>query len=162
MTLLMSAPTWLLAIVFLLFVLAAIEDMWRLRIHDWVSAGIAVGAFVAIALDGPIVGLWENLLLFSLILAIGTLIFALGLLGGGDIKLLAASALWVDLDHGWKMLVAVALAGGVEMLIVTVIRYLPWPDSWRERGALLRRGEAIPYALAIGVGFAGISWVARL
>ena len=54
MNLLASAPGWLAAILFLLLLLAALEDGWRLRISDWISAAIAVAAFVALALAGPV------------------------------------------------------------------------------------------------------------
>ncbi|MGI8932146.1 MAG: A24 family peptidase, partial [Sphingomicrobium sp.] len=141
MTLLASAPTWLATILALLFVAAAIEDMWRLEIEDWLSGGVAIAAFVAVAVDGPIVGLWQNLLLFGFVLGGGILLFARGAMGGGDIKLLAASALWFDLSQGWKMLVAVAIAGGLETLAIMAFRLAPWPAAARSRVALLRRGE---------------------
>jgi hypothetical protein len=32
--------------------------------------------------------------------------------GRGDIKLLAACVLWIDLSGGWKLLVAIAISGG--------------------------------------------------
>ena len=110
MTLLASAPAWLAIVLALLLLAAALEDMWRLEIANILSGGVAIAAFVAVAIDGPIIGLWQNLLLFAAVLAVGTLLFARGVMGGGDIKLLAAGALWFDLSQGWKMLVAVALA----------------------------------------------------
>jgi prepilin peptidase CpaA len=73
-------------------------------------------------------------------------------MGGGDVKLLAACALWFNLDQGWKMLVAAAIAGGLETLIVMIVRALPWPSSIRKRLAVLQRGEGIPYGVAIGAG----------
>ena len=110
---------------------------------------------------GPIVGLWQNLLLFALVLGGGMLLFNRGVMGGGDIKLLAASALWFDLSHGWKMLVAVAIAGGLETLAIMALRLAPWPDAARKQLALLRRGEDIPYGVAIGAGVVLMSCWAR-
>lgn len=161
MNLTASAPVWLAIIVAFLFVAAALEDMWRLEIEDWLSGGVAVAAFVAVAVDGPIVGLWQNLLLFALVLGAGTLMFNRGVMGGGDIKLLAASALWFDLSLGWKMLVAVAIIGGLETLAIMALRLAPWPDVARKQLALLRRGEDIPYGVAIGLGVALIAWWVR-
>ena len=152
MTLLASAPDWLAALLLVFLILAALEDLWRLEINDWVCAAIAGGAFLAVAIDGPAGELWQNLLLFSLLLGVGTLLFVRGWMGGGDVKLLAACALWFNLDQGWKMLVAVAIAGGVETLIVMMVRALPWPSSIRKRLAVLQRGEGIPYGVAIGAG----------
>src|SRR5262245_10398203 len=127
MTLLASAPNWLAAFFLLLLILAALEDLWRLEINDWVCGAIAAGAFLAVAMNGPAGQLWQNLLLFALVLGIGTLLFVRGWMGGGDVKLLAACALWFNLDQGWKMLVAVAIAGGLETLLVMLLRALPWP-----------------------------------
>ena len=160
MTLAASAPMWLAILVGLLFVAAGLEDMWRLEIEDWLSGGVAVAAFVAVALDGPIVGLWQNLLLFAVVLGAGLLLFQRGVMGGGDIKLLAASALWFDLSLGWKMLVAVAIAGGLETLAIMALRLAPWPAAARANIAALRRGEEIPYGVAIGAGVVLIGcWV---
>jgi prepilin peptidase CpaA len=152
MTLLASAPDWLAALLLFLLLLAAAEDLWRLQIDDWLSGAVAVGAFLALAMDSLIAGLWQNLLLFSLVLGLGTLLFVRGWMGGGDIKLIAASALWFDFDQGWKMLVAVAIAGGLEAVAVMLLRLLPWPISLTKKLAVLRRGEAMPYGVAIAAG----------
>jgi prepilin peptidase CpaA len=161
MILLASAPTWLAAIFFLLLLLSALEDLWRLEIADWFSGGVAVGAFLALAMDGVAAGIWQNLLLFAGVLGLGTLMFVRGWMGGGDIKLLAASALWFNLDYGWKMLVAVAIAGGLEALAVMLLRLLPWPRSMRPKLAVLRRGEQLPYGVAIAIGVTFIGLAAR-
>jgi prepilin peptidase CpaA len=159
MTLLATAPAWLAALLFSFLILAALEDVWRLEINDWVCAAVAAAAFLALAMNGPAVHLWQNLLLFAAVLGLGTLLFVRGWMGGGDVKLLAACSLWFDLDQGWKMLVAVAIAGGLETLIVMLLRALPWSPSLRNRLAVLRRNDGIPYGVAIGLGVAliGIS-----
>ena len=161
MRLLAVAPDWLAAILLLLLIVAAIQDAWRLRISDWISGLIAIGAFVALAIDGPVSGLWQNLLLFAAVLAIGTFMFGRGWMGGGDIKLLAASSLWFNLTDGWKMLVAIALAGGVETLVIMIVRRLPWSDDKRAKALLLRRGGPIPYGIAIALGVALMGWWSR-
>ena len=154
MTLLTSAPDWLAATLFLLLLFAALEDLWRLQINDWVCGAIAAGAFLAVAIGGPAGQLWENLLLFALVLGLGTLLFVRGWMGGGDVKLLAASALWFDLGQGWKMLVAVAIAGGLETLLIMILRRLPWLQSVRNKLGFLHSNEGIPYGVAIGAGVA--------
>ena len=161
MTLLASAPAWLAAILFFLLLLAALEDLWRLQISNWLCAAVAGGAFLALAIDGPAGDLWQNLLLFALVLGVGTLLFVKGWMGGGDIKLLAAVALWFNLDQGWKMLVAVAVAGGLETLLVMMLRALPWRPALRERLSVLQRTDGIPYGVAIGAGVALIGLGAR-
>jgi len=157
MNLLAVAPEWLVLALFILLLLAAAEDGWRLRINNLTSGAIAVGAFVAVALDGPIVGLWQNIVLFAAVLAAGTFLFGRGWMGGGDVKLLAGCALWFDLSNGWKLLVAISLAGGVEAIAVILLRRLPWPASWRQRVLLLKPREGIPYGVAIALGVAAMA-----
>jgi prepilin peptidase CpaA len=161
MRLLVSAPEWLAAILLLLLIAAMIQDAWRLQISDWISGLIAVGAFVALAIDGPVSGLWQNFLLFAAVLAVGTFAFGRGWMGGGDIKLLAASSLWFNLSDGWRLLVAIAIAGGIETLLIMVLRRLPWPDGLRAKVLLLRRGGPIPYGIAIALGVASMGWWLR-
>ena len=161
MILLASAPGWLALILFTILLAAAIEDLWRLQIEDWLSAGVALGAFLAVAIDGPETRLWQNLLLFALVLGFGTLLFARGWMGGGDVKLLAACALWFDLALGWKMLVAVAIAGGLESLLIMLLRLLPWTDRQFRRITWLRKDQPLPYGVAIGAGMGWIGMVLR-
>lgn len=161
MTLLATAPDWLVAILLFLLLLAAIEDGWRLQISDWTSGAVAAAAFVAIALDGPVVGLWQNFLLFVAVLVIGTAMFARGLMGGGDIKLLAASALWFDLSSGWRLLVSIAVAGAIVAIAVIALRSLPWPEKVRQRVLLLKPREGIAYGVAIALGVALMTYWLR-
>lgn len=154
MNLLATAPDWLAAIYLFLLLIAAAEDGWRMQISNLTSGAIAIGAFVAVAMDGPIIGLWQNVVLFVAMLVIGTFMFGRGWMGGGDVKLLAGSALWFDLSTGWKALVAIAIVGGIEAVAVILLRRLPWPESWRQRVLLLKRREGIPYGIAIALGIA--------
>ncbi|MCL6741402.1 peptidase [Sphingomonas sp. RB56-2] len=162
MRLLVTAPDWLAGLLLLLLVLAAIEDGWRLRISDWISGLVAIGAFAALVLDGPVSGLWQNFLLFAAVLAVGTFMFGRGWMGGGDIKLLAASSLWFDLSDGWKAMVAIAIAGGIETLVIMAVRRLPWPDGARTKALLLKRRGPIPYGIAIALGVALMGWWLRV
>ena len=161
MRLLVTAPDWVAALLLLLLVLAALQDGWRLRISDWISGLVAILAFVALVLDGPVSGLWQNFLLFAGVLAVGTFMFGRGWMGGGDIKLLAASSLWFNLSDGWRLLSAIAIAGGVETLVIMIVRRLPWSDTARSKVLLLSRRGLIPYGIAIALGVALMGWWLR-
>jgi len=161
MNLLASAPDWLTAVLLVLVLLAAIEDGWRMKISNLTSGAIALGAFAALLVDGPMGGFWQNLVLFAAVLVFGTMMFARSWMGGGDIKLLAASALWFDLTSGWKLMVAIAIAGGLETLVIMAMRRLPWPEAMRQRTLLLRRRGDIPYGIAIAFGVGLMAWWSR-
>lgn len=162
MSLLASAPYWLAFILFSLLLVAALQDGWKLQISDWLSGAIAVGALFAVVLQGPQLNLWQNFLLFAVVLAVGTFAFGRGWMGGGDIKLLAASALWFDLSDGWKLLVAIAIAGGIEAILIIILRRLPWSQALRDKVLLLKRGGPIPYGIAIALGVTLMGWWLRI
>ncbi len=77
------------------------------------------------------------------------------MLGGGDVKLLAACGLWFNLSSGWKMLVAVAIAGGlIAILLISIRPAIGKPTaSW----IVLRPRGGIPYGIAIALGTATLA-----
>ena len=153
------APVWLLAIFYLVLLAAAAEDAWRLRISNAFPILIIAGAIAAATLAGPTNALWQNLLVFAALLVIGTFLFSAGMLGGGDVKLFAACSLWFNLSAGWKMLVAVAIAGGVLAILLISIR--PLVGKPTATWVLLRPRGGIPYGIAIAVGTATLSALMR-
>ena len=152
MNLAVAAPQWLALVFGILLVAAAVEDAIRLRISNITVLLVLIGAIVAAFAAGPEIRLWQNLVVFLALLAVGTPMFAAGKLGGGDVKLLAAAGLWFDLRGALGMLIAVALAGGLLALLVLVLRAIGWSDEMRRRVVLLRPGGGIPYGIAIAAG----------
>ena len=161
MNLLAPAPGWLAAILLLLMLIAALEDAWRMEIADWTSGAVAVSAVAAVAIVGPGGELWQNLLLCAAVLGVGTLLFRAGGMGGGDVKLMAATALWFDLSSGWKLFALIAIVGGIETLVLLGLRKLPWSEVRRSRHLPLRKAEGIPYGIAIAIGIALTCWWLR-
>jgi prepilin peptidase CpaA len=159
MNLAQLAPVWLVAILSLLLLGAAADDGWRLRISNIFPIAIIAGAVAGALLAGPNLALWQNLLMFAALLAVGTFLFSAGMLGGGDVKLLAACGLWFNLSSGWKMLVAVAIAGGLLAILLISIRPLIGKPSatW----ILLRPRGGIPYGIAIAAGTATLVAMVR-
>ncbi len=152
MNLAATAPAWLSLLFVILLVLAAAEDAWRMRISNFTVAAILVGAVIAAIIAGPTLALWQNMALFAGLLAVGLPMFGAGKLGGGDVKLLAASGLWFDLHGGLLMILWTVLAGGVLALLILLLRLVDWPQRIRARIAVLRRGSGIPYGVAIAAG----------
>jgi prepilin peptidase CpaA len=147
MNLIQTAPTWLLIILGLLLAAAAIEDAVRLRISNLTCLGVMLAAMLAMALAGFELSLWQNLVNFAVLLVVGTLLFATGKIGGGDVKLLAALGLWFSLLGGIWLIAAVFLAGGVFAVLFLLLRLIRGRKTGKEN-----RGAMIPYGLAIVAG----------
>ena len=127
-------------------VVAAFTDIRRRQIDNWLNGAIALGAplfWWASGLDlwpGVALQLGVALLAFAAFAAM----FALKVMGGGDVKLLTALALWIPWDEFLQMLFVMALAGGVLTFVMVL-----WHTARRQKDRL-----AIPYGVAIA--FAGL------
>jgi len=141
-----AAPVWLVWILVGAIAAAAIEDSIRLRISNVTCAIVAGAAVAAMLATGPSLALWQNFTLFAIIMVLGTAAFAAGLFGGGDVKLLAAIGLWLDLRGGLFLLAAVLLAGGM-----VAIAYLA-ASLVRRSNLRAARTRRVPYGIAIALG----------
>ena len=129
-----------------LLVAAAVGDARRLVIPNWLCAAVAGLSLPYWWASGA--AFWPGYALqLGLAVAVFTAfaaLFAAGLMGGGDVKLLAALALWLPLGELIEMIAVIAVAGGV-LTLVLLARH-------RLRG---RPGRPeIPYGLAIVAGAA--------
>ena len=146
----------------ILLVLAAWQDLRTMRIADAVSLAI-VAAFAVWALSGVARGT-ESFTMIGLALAcaaamfgLGAAAFAAGAMGGGDVKLLAASSLFAGPGLMPDFLVVTALVGGA--LCVAILAGAPIGPLAPATDATIRtrlRG-GLPYGPAIAAG--GL-WVA--
>lgn len=147
---------------------AAWSDVTSFIIPNAVSLTL-LGAFpLAVLLLGlPSEALAWHAGLGALVLLISMVLFALGAFGGGDAKLVAATALWLGPDAlAWFVMVT-SLAGGALAMTLLMFRRFPLPASLAERAWVLRLHcgtNGIPYGLAIAVGglaaFAQTPWIA--
>lgn len=145
----------ILIAVYALLIGAAIQDIATLRISNLFPITL-IALFAAwLYANGIPASIWQNGLVFLAIFVVGTAMFALRWLGGGDVKLLAAGALWFDFRGGIGMFVYMCLCGGLLGLILIFARRvipaairdgLGWPG-------LKPRGP-IPYGIAISTGIA--------
>jgi prepilin peptidase CpaA len=131
-----------------LLVWAAVTDLRARIIDNWLNAVIALLAPVYWLASG--LSPWPDMAI-QIGLGLGILgvfagLFALGMMGGGDVKLLAALALWMPAVTMVSLLVLMSLIGGVVTLI-SVIRH----RTQRRTGPV-----EVPYGVAISL--AGL-WV---
>jgi prepilin peptidase CpaA len=149
MNLVMGAPLWLTVLLCLALVAAAVEDAVRLRISNITCLAVLITAVLAMATHGFSASLWQNGLVFALLLIIGTFAFAAKLLGGGDVKLLAATGAWMSLTGAMWLIAAVFIAGGVIAVCFIATRRL---RSHAGGPSERVQDSRIPYGLAIVAG----------
>jgi prepilin peptidase CpaA len=138
-----NLPLLLLGALALLLVSAGIEDVRAREIANWKNAAVAVLAPAWWWASGlaPWPDMAMQLALATAVFALFVLAFAAGWMGGGDVKLIGALALWFPLQQLLWMLVAMSLAGGVVTLALAIEHRLR-----RKPGAL-----EIPYGVAIAL-----------
>ena len=144
MNLIEFAPLWLAGILLLALLAAAAEDIRRLRISNITVLVVIAAAIGAMAFGGFHGPLWQNAIIFAVIMFIGTFAFSANLLGGGDVKLLAAVGLWVNFEAAIWLIASIFLAGGIVAVIYIIVR--------KSQGKSRREANRIPYGVAIAAG----------
>lgn len=135
---------------------AAAWDVMKLRIPNPIPAAIGALFVIPVVFGGAELDFWNHLAAFSVFLVIGWGVFALGFMGGGDVKLFASVALWIGVDLLVLHLVYVALLGLVLLAVLLPARHVTQVIKGQLRVAqgralpeALLPGEGIPYGVAI-------------
>ncbi len=138
----------LLAALAIALLIAAFTDLKSRKIANWLNGAIALGAPVFWWASG--MAFWPDIAIqFGMAVAtfaVLSVLFALRAMGGGDVKLLTALALWIAPAHFLQLIVMMALLGGVLTLV-----FGGWHIIRRQKDKI-----AIPYGVAIAA--AGL-WV---
>lgn len=152
---------------------AAISDIRALRIPNWLSLSVA-GLFclylVSLYLEGPGPGnlrLYGSFICAAILFLIGMVLFAARQMGGGDVKLISAVALWAGPALVAQFIFVMSLCGGL-------MAFFFWLRSRRERNSsecfektdsekatqYLRSHYTaeIPYGVAIALGGFFVLW----
>lgn len=138
----------LLASLAIALLVAGFTDLRSRQIGNWLTGGVALAAPLFWWASG--LSLWPGVVLqigvalaaFAVLAAL----FAMRAMGGGDVKLLTALALWLEPVWFLKLVIIMALLGGLLTLVLGA-----WHIARRRKDRL-----AIPYGLAIAT--AGL-WV---
>lgn len=131
----------LLAILALLLLVAAATDLKSRTIANPLNLAVALLApayWWAVGL-APWPDMALQLALGAAVFAVFAGLFALGWMGGGDVKLLGALALWLPLLPFLKLLVVMSIAGGALTLVVIAVH----------RARKLSTNPEVPYGVAI-------------
>lgn len=143
----------------LLLGIAAVFDTWKFVIPNAIAVALVI-LFIATALLLPfeMTGMeWLSHVGAAVaVFAGGAVLYAFNKMGGGDVKLLTAVALWAGFEHLTELLLYVAVAGGALAIGLIVMRKVIMSlgaANTRLAAVKLPRilvdGEAVPYGLAI-------------
>jgi prepilin peptidase CpaA len=139
-----------------LMILAGVNDALTLRIPNWLTLLIAILFFPLAYINGmPADQILWHTVTGVVLLVIGFSLFAAGLFGGGDAKLMAAAGFWFGWPVAMKFLVFTALAGGVLALVVALWAALQMDqemrgNTWIER--FKNKKVDVPYGIAFAAG----------
>ncbi len=116
----------------------------------------------------PIYGWLPAIGAAAIVLLLGLGLFALGLMGGGDIKLLVVLSLWT----GWgiqtlQFIFLTAIFGGLLVVVVLLLRAICAPlwvkiNPTRNLPRLLTRKQPVPYGIAIAAAFGWMVWTGMI
>jgi prepilin peptidase CpaA len=138
-------------------VYAAMSDMISMTIANRLSLFLA-GSFVLLAILAgmPLPDLALHFVAGAAVLMVTFALFALGAMGGGDAKLMAATALWFGFNSSLvEYLTTSAVLGGALTLLLLLYRKSALA-SFTGNNLLLRHfadaKAGIPYGVALGIG----------
>ncbi|CAN7363502.1 A24 family peptidase [Brevundimonas sp. LjRoot202] len=139
-----------------LVIVGGLHDLTTMKIPNWVSGCLIVAFFPAALLIGlQPMGVAIHVAVAVAALLIGMGLFALHLLGGGDVKLIAAACLWLGAAGAGVFVLMTAVIGGLLCLALILARtwlrpYLTGRSGWVTR--LMEPKGDIPYGVAIAAG----------
>ncbi len=147
----------LLIIFPLLLSIAAFFDLLTMTIPNKLNLTIVL-AFVGLAF---LLQLPPELVAMSLALGFGVMaagfgLFALGVMGGGDVKFLATISLWFGLSMNMlDFILLTSIYGGALTLVILALRKVPYfPQFMQGQDWLLKlhdRNSGVPYGIAIAI-----------
>lgn len=148
-----------------LLVFAALADVAARIIPDGIAIGVAVLGLIVRVTEGGLPGVAVSIAAAVVVLMVLAILHRCGLMGGGDVKLAAATVLGLPLDWIYRFFIVTALAGGVIALVHLALRAaihtaprppprgasLPLRALTAEWWRIARRGS-LPYGVAIACG----------
>ncbi|HVM21692.1 MAG TPA: prepilin peptidase [Sphingomicrobium sp.] len=134
----------LLALLAAILIVAAVIDVRTFTISNRLTATVALLApvyWLSIALT-PWPGMATHIAAGAIVFVLLALAFWAGMMGGGDVKLAAALALWFSPAGTMRFLVMMSIAGGVLTLGILIYHRVRKREGRPE----------IPYGVAIAAG----------
>lgn len=137
-----------------LCVQAAVKDTMTMTIPNWMNVTLAlmfVPAAIAAGISWPVAGYHLLVGLTAFVLSFG--LFAFGLFGGGDAKMIPGVLLWIGPGGVLEFIVGMTLGGGALAVIVVLMRKaVPVELAPPFARKVLSSESGIPYGVAIATG----------
>ncbi len=143
-----------------LMIAAAMTDVTSFRIPNWLTGLIAALFFPMAFFTGmPMIEFMWHLAAGLILFVVGYILFAVGMFGGGDSKLMAAAGLWFGTSQTLPFLMLTTMAGGV--LAVAIVGWslfmMYWDIHKTTEGGIIDRNLKkvklkLPYGFALAVG----------
>ncbi|HET9406623.1 MAG TPA: A24 family peptidase [Candidatus Sulfotelmatobacter sp.] len=153
----------------LVALIGAISDVRSARIPNWLTYTAAISALVLRVMFLGFSGFKSGAIGMLIAGGLFLILFVLGAMGGGDMKLMAAVGIWVGGAQVGLLLVTAAMAGGV-LALTAVVRQQALGETALNIAELLRHGltagpsahptlsvqaagsRRVPFGVAIAVG----------
>ncbi len=136
-----------------LMAFAASSDLLTMTISNRLSLALTAAFFLMTLITGMgLHAIGMHLGAAALVLVVSFGFFSQGWIGGGDAKLVAATALWFGFDYLFDYLLYASLFGGALTLILIQFRKLPLPAVLARQTWVLRlheQGAGVPYGIAL-------------
>lgn len=135
---------------------AAGWDIASFTIPNFLQAALLAGfAVFAVFTHMPLATLGWHFAAALVGLSMGFLLFARGLVGGGDAKLFACVALWFGFPDIFTYAVIASVFGGALTLVLLLFRRLPLPKFLASQTWLAKlhdHASGVPYGVALASG----------
>jgi prepilin peptidase CpaA len=151
-----SIDSFLIGLFFGLLTLAAYGDIRNYRIPNWLSLAIAALYPVHVLASNVPVDWIGAVIVTFVVFVLAVVLFVGRVMGGGDVKLIAAVALWAGPAFIADFIVVMALSGALlAIMLMSPLRHglalaFEKAGNHQSRDAVL--AKIIPYGLAIAVG----------
>lgn len=137
------------------------------KIPNWLNATFLLFYLVWFLLSPEPLSFISAISMFGVALGVGFILFALKLVGAGDVKLLAVCGLYTGWSKaGAALVIYMGVFGGILSLILVAIRFMiPMIGhrlGWKNIPKLFTMGAPAPYGLAIAAGFLILLWGSQL
>lgn len=147
---------------------AMITDITRFIIPNLLVVIILL-TYPTLLFLAPVMPDWQIALLIGLAtFFVGFVLFALKIMGGGDVKLLAVMAIFVSKSAFIQFLMLIAISGGALSVLLLVSRPMA-AYSFSKLGKnaasiprILTTDEPVPYGVAIGLSFLILLWSGQI